>query len=39
MILRIVSLALVTVATLLVACSSTMITGSWVDPGFSGKVE
>lgn len=39
MVLRIVLLALVTAATLLAACSSTMITGSWVDPGFTGKVE
>ena len=36
---RIALLALLTAGLVLSACSSTMITGSWKDPDFSGKVK
>ena len=39
MINRIALLALVATGIVLSACSSTMITGSWKNPDFNGKVE
>lgn len=39
MALRTILLTLGMLTGLLAACSSTMITGSWVDPGFTGKVQ
>lgn len=39
MVKRIILLVMITAGTLLGACSTTMITGSWKNPDFTGKVE